>query len=83
MIINGLKALPPAQGTEAMTQIVDELLKWDNNIAKVQGKKVKTVGNPSENQTANDGWTEKVATRGVREGNQRATCSTSEGERQC
>lgn len=51
MIINGLKALPPAQGNEAMTQIVDELLKWDNNIAKVQGKRVKTVGNPSENQT--------------------------------
>ena len=51
MIINGQKALPPAQNNEAVTQMVDELLNWDKNIAKVQGKRVKTVGNPSENQT--------------------------------
>jgi len=51
MIINGLKALLPAQNNEAVTQMVDELLNWDKNIAKVQGKRVKTVGNPSENQT--------------------------------
>jgi hypothetical protein len=51
MIMNGLKALPPAQSNEAVTQMVDELLNWDKNIAKVQGKRVKTVGNPSENQT--------------------------------
>jgi len=47
MIINGLKALPPAQTNEAVTQMVDELLNWDKNIAKIQGKRVKTVGNPS------------------------------------
>ena len=51
MINNELKALPPAQNNEAVTQMDDELLNWDKNITKVQGKRVKTVGNPSVNQT--------------------------------
>jgi hypothetical protein len=49
--MDGLKALPPAQSNEAVTQMIDELLKWDKKIADVRGKRVKSVGNPSENQT--------------------------------
>lgn len=48
--MDGPKALPPAQSNEAVTEKIDELLNWDKKIAEVQGKRVKSVGNPSENQ---------------------------------
>jgi len=49
--MDGLKALPPAQSNEAVTQMIDELLNWDKKIAEVRGKRVMSVGNPAENQT--------------------------------
>jgi hypothetical protein len=51
IIMDGLNALPPAQSNEAVTKMIDELLNWDKKIAEVRGKRVKSVGNPSQNQT--------------------------------
>jgi len=47
--MNGLKTLPPTQFHDTINGLIAGLLKWQNNISKVQGKQVKTIGNSSRN----------------------------------
>lgn len=46
-----MKTLPPAQLDDTVTGLIGGLLNWQEKISKVQGKRVKTVGNPANNQT--------------------------------